>query len=816
MERKIDPIAKKGMRIHLISMDTNDPNPIDSGLEGTIYKIDSLGTLHVKWDDGRILGVIPNKDKYQLLPPEEEQISPNEFIGLFDESNNPKPILRGSKSTPAGKKVTKNWKSALSKNRPSPKIKIESEEEINEFGKKITEFSKKKKEDLKNSWESFVTLAKREKKETIEAVKVLRNLLKDKNSVNKEDLDLLKGQSKDLAKIVAVMGMGAVSMVIPLTLEKILNKYNISIMPKEQIKGGKAEGMTIQDISKKHKVDIKNIEKELKVGTKIEMEHTDSKVKAKEIAMDHITEFPDYYTNPKHGTIASEKGLEKDLEETTTSGSAGAYNAPLFGKQTNVRKPKAKKLASKIVTKGDLKNPLGKIYSISPKTESKRFKVGDFLSEIASTHAAKLRAAEGTFDGDPWVGKKGWLRKDELTWPGGEISDILAKMDIDWGDSDLTLSDMQTDKINEGWLIKSKEDKLVLSILKRVKERYPDNVKLERGYGGENDLPDWGNPIIFTLPGIKREAKINVKCYNVPYQGGTACSLQVNYKDLDASKWAIKKLYNFFFEKIHDETKLKLDREIESDLTDPGYAEDVFDMLDDEDVMSEGKKKKEKESPIHKKKWERCVKDVKKQNKKDGKDYNPYAVCTASIGYEGSIKKPHRRKDKEEIEETTTFSSVFGGGFPVTPFMFAKKGKHIPSKKPIWKGGKIVQKTNKADLLGESLIDEINKIKWVKGGKFVKIKDKCAKYNNQPHCSQGAIDDPLELSDTAFESVKKVSKKTGIKEGEILDRIKAKLKGVTPEQMEYNKEHGLPIWWQGSKEGFYEKMEPRKNNTGSN
>ena len=25
--------------------------------------------------------------------------------------------------------------------------------------------------------------------------------------------------------------------------------------------------------------------------------------------------------------------------------------------------------------------------------------------------------------------------------------------------------------------------------------------------------------------------------------------------------------------------------------------------------------KKEKESPIHKKKWERCVKDVKKQNK---------------------------------------------------------------------------------------------------------------------------------------------------------------------------------------------------------
>ena len=804
-----DPKAKPGLRIHLISMDTEDPNPIDSGLEGTIDRVDDMGTIHVNWDDGRRLGVIPGVDDYQILPTKEDQINPEEFMQKLGEGSDFK-LSSSSKINKMGKKTGLNFKRAMSKVSPKPDIKIES----------------------------------------------------------------------------------------------------------EKIKGGKAKGMSVNDLAKKHKVGIKDIEKEIKVGTKIEMEHTDSKKIAKEIAMDHIAEFPDYYTNKKHGVKASEKGLEKDLDETTTSGAAGAYNAPLFGKQTTVRKPKAKKLSSNIITKGDLKNPLGRIYSLSPKTESKIFKFKDLVNEVSSTHASKLRAAEGTFDGDPWVGKKGWLRKDELTWPGGEISDILAKMDIDWGDSDLTLTDKETDKINEsitnltgnevidtllgfylasrlagakskevpqyiaevggdlmvgfvkfmkkfgysvdtdvlkmkwdgllkkalgkyykeggvlypmidggketdkineGWLIKSKEDKLVLNILKRVKERYPDNVKLDRGYrGGENDLPYWGIPISFTLPGIKREAKINVKCYEVPYQGGTQCSLQVNYRDLDASKWAIKKLYNFFFEKLHDETKLKLDREIEADLTDPGYAEDVFDMLDDEDIVSEGKKKKEKESPIHKKKWERCVKDVKKQNKKDGKDYNPYAVCTASIGYEGSIKKPHRRKDKEELEETTTFSSVFGGGFPVTPFMFAKKGKHIPSKKPIWKGGKIVQKTDKADLLGESLLDEINKVKWVKGGKFVKIKDKCAKYNNQPHCSQGAIDNPLELSDTAFESVKKVSKKTGIKEGEILDRIKAKLKGVSKEQMDYNKENGLPIWWQGSKEGFYDYMEPRKNNTGSN
>ena len=70
------------------------------------------------------------------------------------------------------------------------------------------------------------------------------------------------------------------------------------------------------------------------------------------------------------------------------------------------------------------------------------------------------------------------------------------------------------------------------------------------------------------------------------------------------------------------------------------------------------------------------------------------------------------------------------------------------------------------------ILDEINKVKWVKGGKFVKIKDRCAKYNNKPWCSQGAIDNPLELSDTVFENIEKISKKTGLSEENILNKIK--------------------------------------------
>jgi len=36
--------------------------------------------------------------------------------------------------------------------------------------------------------------------------------------------------------------------------------------------------------------------KELKLGIKIELEHIDNKAIAKEIALDHLAELPDYYT----------------------------------------------------------------------------------------------------------------------------------------------------------------------------------------------------------------------------------------------------------------------------------------------------------------------------------------------------------------------------------------------------------------------------------------------------------------------------------------------------------------------------------------
>jgi hypothetical protein len=88
-------------------------------------------------------------------------------------------------------------------------------------------------EGLKDSWNSFITAAKREGKETRDAVKILKKLL-TKEEVTDGEIKFLKSQSADLAKIVAVMSLGAVSMAIPLALEKILNKWDISILPKSQ------------------------------------------------------------------------------------------------------------------------------------------------------------------------------------------------------------------------------------------------------------------------------------------------------------------------------------------------------------------------------------------------------------------------------------------------------------------------------------------------------------------------------------------------------------------------------------------------------
>lgn len=89
----------------------------------------------------------------------------------------------------------------------------------------------------------------------------------------------------------------------------------------EKLKGGLSDNMSLGDIAVKHKVDIKDITNQFLQGVKVEMEHTNDKQKAKEIAMDHLYEDPKYYTKLK----------KVEAKEMTGADSAGAFSAPAFG-----------------------------------------------------------------------------------------------------------------------------------------------------------------------------------------------------------------------------------------------------------------------------------------------------------------------------------------------------------------------------------------------------------------------------------------------------------------------------------------------------
>lgn len=70
-------------------------------------------------------------------------------------------------------------------------------------------------------------------------------------------------------------------------------------MKKEFIKGGLSSQKSFQDLLKRSKKDENFLKKQLVDGTSIEMEHTNNKSIAKEIAMDHLWEDPEYYIKLK-------------------------------------------------------------------------------------------------------------------------------------------------------------------------------------------------------------------------------------------------------------------------------------------------------------------------------------------------------------------------------------------------------------------------------------------------------------------------------------------------------------------------------------
>lgn len=61
-----------GTRIRMIHMD--DPYaPVESGMTGSVAYIDDAGSIHMHWDNGRSLALIPGEDEFTIIKEEKEK-----------------------------------------------------------------------------------------------------------------------------------------------------------------------------------------------------------------------------------------------------------------------------------------------------------------------------------------------------------------------------------------------------------------------------------------------------------------------------------------------------------------------------------------------------------------------------------------------------------------------------------------------------------------------------------------------------------------------------------------------------------------------
>lgn len=58
--------ALKGRRVELIS--TSDPyTKLVPGTKGTVVGKDNMETVHIDWDDGSCMGMVPGEDSFRFI-----------------------------------------------------------------------------------------------------------------------------------------------------------------------------------------------------------------------------------------------------------------------------------------------------------------------------------------------------------------------------------------------------------------------------------------------------------------------------------------------------------------------------------------------------------------------------------------------------------------------------------------------------------------------------------------------------------------------------------------------------------------------------
>ena len=129
---------------------------------------------------------------------------------------------------------------------------------------------------------------------------------------------------------------------------------------------------TVEQIAKKHRMDVSDIQKQLDMGAPIEHEHTKNKTLAIDIALQHLDEIPDYYTRLKKMEASAKKEHKKfkDVKETVTIEDA---NGNTFLEIIDLIKPERMKGVSEETASGDesLHDWFAKSSGTNPKTGKK-------------------------------------------------------------------------------------------------------------------------------------------------------------------------------------------------------------------------------------------------------------------------------------------------------------------------------------------------------------------------------------------------------------------------------------------------------------
>lgn len=64
--RKLKEEYPEGTRVKLISTEDKYTS-LKSGTLGTVFRVDDIGTIHVKWDNGSTLGIVPEVDVIETV-----------------------------------------------------------------------------------------------------------------------------------------------------------------------------------------------------------------------------------------------------------------------------------------------------------------------------------------------------------------------------------------------------------------------------------------------------------------------------------------------------------------------------------------------------------------------------------------------------------------------------------------------------------------------------------------------------------------------------------------------------------------------------